>query len=282
MNYRHAYHAGNFADVLKHCVLIALIEALQAKPKPLCYLDTHAGAGRYDLSGEAARKTAEADAGIGRLRALHGRLPLLDRYLDLVAAEGADHYPGSPRIAARLLRADDAAQLCELLPEEAAKLRALFREDRRIHVHERDGYAAMKALLPPTQKRGLVLIDPPFEEQIDEYARIQTALDTALTRWPSGVYAVWYPIKLGRELHPFRRWLRGCAAKTVLDIELLTRPDTVPQRLNGAGIAVLNPPWRLDATLHPLLRLLATQLAADGERGTARLNWLKTEDGTAA
>jgi 23S rRNA (adenine2030-N6)-methyltransferase len=277
MNYRHAYHAGNFADVLKHCVLISLLEALQAKPKPLCYVDTHAGAGVYDLAGEAARRTAEADRGIARLAALRGRDALLDRYLALVDAEGPGRYPGSPRLAARLLRDGDTAHLCELHPDEARALRGLFRDDPRMHVHERDGYAALKALLPPEPRRGLVLVDPPYEEQTDEFARIQAALATALQRWPNGVYAVWYPVKLGRDVQPFRRWLGGCAARDVLDIELLVQPDTVPQRLNGAAVAVLNPPWRLDTRLHPVLPLLARALAAGPGPGAARMRWLKTD-----
>ena len=278
MNYRHAYHAGNFADVLKHVVLVALLDALQAKPKPLCYVDTHAGAGSYDLAGEAARKTAEAEAGIGRLDPLRGRDPLLDRYLALVAAEGAQRYPGSPRLAARMLRAGDVAHLCELHPDEARVLRALFRDDPRVHVHQRDGYAALKALLPPDPRRGLVLVDPPYEDQGGEFARIQAALDVALGRWPNGVYAVWYPIKLGREVQPFRRWLGGCAAGSVLDIELLVQPDNVPQRLNGAGMAVLNPPWQLDTRLLSALPLLAVALGAGQAPGSARQRWLKSVD----
>ena len=275
MNYRHAYHAGNFADVLKHVVLVALLDALQAKPKPLCYVDTHAGAGVYDLAGEQARKTAEAASGIDRLDPLRGRDALIDRYLVLVDAEGPRRYPGSPRLAARMLRPGDVAQLCELHPDEARALRALFRDDPRVHVHQRDGYAALKALLPPDPRRGLVLIDPPYEEQGDEFKRIQSALDTALDRWPNGVYAVWYPIKLGRDVQPFRRWLAGCAARSALDIELLVQPDTVPQRLNGAGMAVLNPPWQLDAKLHGALALLARALGAGPAPGKARQRWMK-------
>src|SRR6185312_10899565 len=181
MNYRHAYHAGNFADVLKHTVLLALLESLQAKATPFCYYDTHAGSGSYALDGVEAGKTHEYLGGI-------------DRVLD-----GADRttplrvYPGSPLLAARLLRPGDQAQLCELHPEEAARLRALLAHDPRLHVHQRDGYAALKALLPPAQKRGMVLIDPPYELQEAEYAVIVKALKTALQRWPNGIYAVWYP-----------------------------------------------------------------------------------------
>jgi 23S rRNA (adenine2030-N6)-methyltransferase len=279
MNYRHDYHAGNFADVLKHAVLVGLIEALQAKPKPLCYVDTHSGAGLYDLGGEAARKTGESAAGIERLREQRGGPALMQRYLELVDAEDSHLYPGSPRLVQRLLREDDSAQLCELHPEEAARLRQLFHDDRRIHVHHRDGYEALKALLPPAEKRGLVLIDPPFEAQEAEYKLIQSALDTALTRWPNGVYAVWYPIKLGRQLQPFRRWLGRCGAKSVLDAELLLAPDDSPLRLNGAGMAILNPPWQFDATLSSLLPALAARLRREDQPARYRLDWRKREAG---
>ncbi|MDA3914428.1 23S rRNA (adenine(2030)-N(6))-methyltransferase RlmJ [Oleiagrimonas sp.] len=277
MNYRHAYHAGNFADVFKHCVLVALLEALKAKSKPLCYIDTHAGAGRYDLACEAARKTAEADQGIARVRGKSAESALLARYLALVEAEEPGFYPGSPRLAAALLRENDCAQLCELHPEEATILRALVRNDPRIHVHQRDGYAALKALLPPRERRGLVLIDPPFEAQDQEFKHIRTAVEAGMQRWPKGVYAIWYPIKLARDVQPFRRWLHDCPARTVLDVELLVQSDTVPRRLNGAGMAILNPPWKLDHRLAELLPLLARTLATSPGTGKSRLQWLKTE-----
>ena len=263
MNYRHAFHAGNAADVLKHTVLVGLLQALKAKPAPFCYVETHAGRGRYDLDGAQARKTAEAAGGIGRLRGAVGLPPLLLDYLKLAGADGAGIYPGSPLLASRLLRHADSAQLCELHADEAAALRRLLRGDRRLHVHQRDGYAALKALLPPREKRGLVLVDPPFEAQEAEFRLIEAALDTALQRWPTGIYAVWYPIKLGRQVQPFHRWLRGCGGKRVLAAELLLHPDDSPLRLNGSGVAIINAPWRFEELLRGVMPTLAQLLSQE-------------------
>ncbi|HEX7111832.1 MAG TPA: 23S rRNA (adenine(2030)-N(6))-methyltransferase RlmJ [Mizugakiibacter sp.] len=280
MNYRHAFHAGNFADVFKHAVLLGLIEALQAKPAALCYLDTHAGSGRYLLGGEQARKTGEAAAGVLRLAAASGLPPLLQRYLGHVRAlnegEALDVYPGSPLLAARALRAQDRAVLCELHPEEAASLRALFRDDPRVHVHQRDGYAALKALLPPEEKRGLVLIDPPFETQESEFCTIENALTDAWKRWPNGVYAVWYPIKLHRHVLPFHRWLARSGMKNVWAGELLVHPDNTPLRLNGCGMAIVNAPWQFDRELAAILPVLA-RLLGQGGPGQQRLTRLAGE-----
>jgi 23S rRNA (adenine2030-N6)-methyltransferase len=204
MNYRHAFHAGNFADVFKHTILVGLLQALKEKPAPFCYLDTHAGAGRYDLRGVEAARTGEAESGIVRLLGAQAEAPpLLRAYLDLIAALNlagySGHaiaiYPGSPLIASHLLRPSDRAVLCELQGEEAAALKALFAGDARIGVHQRDGYAALAALLPPKERRGLVLIDPPFEAQEGEFCAIEAALKSAYARWPTGIYAIWYPIK---------------------------------------------------------------------------------------
>ncbi|GAP65980.1 hypothetical protein MBSD_n1282 [Mizugakiibacter sediminis] len=280
MNYRHAFHAGNFADVLKHAVLLGLIEALRAKPTPFCCLDTHAGSGRYLLGGEQARKTGEAAAGVLRLAAARDLPPLLQRYLDHVRALNADDaldvYPGSPLLAARALRAQDRAVLCELHPEETAALRALFRDDKRVHVHQRDGYAALKALLPPAEKRGLVLIDPPFEAQEDEFRAIEAALADAWKRWPNGVYAVWYPIKLHRHVLPFHRWLAASGMKNVWVAELLVHADNTPLRLNGCGMAIVNTPWRFERELAAILPVLARLLGRDGP-GRQRLTRLAGE-----
>ncbi len=288
MNYRHAYHAGNFADVLKHAVLLALIEALKHKPAPFCVVDTHAGSGCYALDGMEAGKTGEYKDGIARLMFPdlgHGGgetlPPLLRRWLDsILALPGNEHglklYPGSPLQAAQAMRDTDSAQLCELHPEEAARLRELFRRDTRMHVHGRNGYEALKALLPPREKRGLVLIDPPYEAQEAEYRLIEQALKEALQRWPTGIYAVWYPIKRRSQVQPFLRWLAHCGAKRVLRAELLVHGDDSPLRLNGSGMAIVNAPWQLDETLREPLRALARLLGQE-QPAQWTLDWLATE-----
>ncbi|HEX7747885.1 MAG TPA: 23S rRNA (adenine(2030)-N(6))-methyltransferase RlmJ [Bordetella sp.] len=288
MNYRHAYHAGNFADVLKHVVLLALVEALKQKPAPFCVIDTHAGSGCYALDGAEAGKTGEYRDGIARLlfpdlgNAGHEPLPpLLRRWLDgILALPGNEHglklYPGSPLQAAQAMRDIDSAQLCELHPEEAARLRELFRRDARLHVHGRDGYEALKALLPPKEKRGLVLIDPPYEAQEAEYRLIEQALKEALQRWPGGIYAVWYPVKRRSQVQPFLRWLAHCGAKRVLRAELLVHGDDSPLRLNGSGMAIVNAPWQLDEALREPLRALARLLAQE-RPAEWTLNWLVDE-----
>ncbi|HVH35869.1 MAG TPA: 23S rRNA (adenine(2030)-N(6))-methyltransferase RlmJ [Tahibacter sp.] len=287
MNYRHAYHAGNFADVLKHSVLVGLIEALKQKQTPFCYVDTHAGRGQYDLHGEEARKTREFADGVLRLLDA-ARLPAaLHVYLNLVRAlntNRAGHdiavYPGSPLLASLLLRDDDRAQLCELQPDEAAALRALFRGDARAAVHERDGYEALRSLLPPKEKRGLVLIDPPFEAQDGEFRVIEAALKQAQTRWPNGIYAIWYPIKLRQQLSGFHRWLRGSGFTRVLTAELLVHPDNSALRLNGTGMAIINPPWKFERQLEELLPALAQHLA-QGRFGQHQVQWLVQEPAAA-
>lgn len=283
MNYRHAFHAGNFADVLKHAVLLALLRALVRKEAPLAYVDTHAGAGRYDLGGAEAAKTLEHAAGIGRLLAAP-RLPeLLRDYLALVRGDApADvplrEYPGSPLIAARVLRGSDRLLLCEVQDAECAALRLAFAGDPRVSVHQRDGYAALNALLPPRERRGLVLVDPPFEAQDAEFRSIEAALGNAFRRFPQGVYAVWYPIKLRRHVAAFHRWLRGCGMPKVLVAEVLLRPDDSVQTLNGCGVAVVNTPWRLDQALAPALAALPGLLGA-ARGGGQRLEWLVGEAG---
>jgi 23S rRNA (adenine2030-N6)-methyltransferase len=283
MNYRHAFHAGNHADVLKHVAVLAICDALTAKPAPLFALDTHAGRGLYALDSNSAQRTGEAEGGIGRLLAEAPANPLIQRYLQAVRAcrneHGRNAYPGSPWLLAHALREDDRIAACELLPEEAAQLKANFAGDPRVAVHERDGYAAMKALLPPRVGeakfgRGLVLIDPPYEAQLEEFDTALHALREALGRWPQGCYALWYPIKLGRALQPFYRRAATLPAKSALVVELLVRPDDTPLHMNGSGLLILNAPFQLDAKLAPALHAL---IAALGERKPhSKLEWLRT------
>lgn len=276
MNYRHAFHAGNHADVLKHLVLLSILDALMLKPTPFFVLDTHAGAGRYALDSEESRKTGEAAAGIERLwqqRTQRAWPAALQRYLDAVAADVEQgHYPGSPRLIAACLRESDRLACCETQPEPASALKTLFAREPRVGVHQRDGYDALKALLPPAQKRGLVLIDPPYETQQAEFEHALDALQDALKRWSQGIYALWYPIKQGRSLRPVLRRAAQLPAKSIAHCELLIRPDDSPLRLNGSGMLLINPPWKLDHTLHPALHSLPPLLGENGAQ--ARFEWL--------
>ncbi|MCW4453390.1 23S rRNA (adenine(2030)-N(6))-methyltransferase RlmJ [Flavobacterium sp. MXW15] len=282
MNYRHAFHAGNHADVLKHIALLALMDSLKRKDAPFFVLDTHAGRGRYLLGGEESRKTSEAEDGVMRLMS-EPKLPeVVERYLRAVQADNPVGaliaYPGSPLLAAQALRAQDRLAACELQPEEAAELKALFARDSRVTVHAGNGYELVRALLPPragTTKigRALVLIDPPYEAQDAEYPQIIAALRETLTRLPQAICAVWYPIKQRRSLQPFFRKAAALPAKSALLAELLVRPDESPLRLNGSGMLILNPPWQFDQALAPALPALKQHL---GEAGAStRLEWLK-------
>lgn len=283
MNYRHLYHAGNFGDVLKHAVLSLLLRALRRKETPFCYLETHAGAGRYDLLCDAAQKTGEYRQGIAHLWGLspvaEDLAAYLDAYLDAVRSvnQGGElrFYPGSPRIARFLMRPQDRMVLMDLHPEELAALKSEFAGDRQVAIHHQDGYAGLKALLPPKERRGLVLIDPPFERP-DEWEQALSGLKLALGRWPTGIYAVWYPIKDRRSVQRWQRRMVQIGSAKILLAELSVYPEDVPQRLNGCGMLIVNPPWQLDERLKGLLpRLLA--LLAVGEGGSARVQWLVPE-----
>jgi 23S rRNA (adenine2030-N6)-methyltransferase len=283
MNYRHAFHAGNHADVLKHVVLLALCDALIAKPAPLFALDTHAGAGVYRLDGEQALKTGEAAGGIGRLPAAAAAPPEIARYLAAVTACRAQTgdalaYPGSPWLLANALRGQDRIACCELREEEASLLNHNLAHDTRIAVHARDGYAAMRALLPPKIgdtrfARGLVLIDPPYETQLDEFRTARAALECGLERWPQAVYMLWYPIKRRNALMPFYRSTATLQAKSALICELLVRPDDSQLRMNGSGLLILNAPWRFDNCLQSIVTALRKALGESG--ASARVEWLR-------
>ena len=282
MKYRHACHAGNFADVVKHVVLVATLARLTQKPRALFYLDTHAGRARYDL---AARDTAaEAAHGIRRLAATDpGRMPApVRQYLGLVRGFDPENtrtlrwYPGSPCIAAALLRAGDRAAFCEVEPGEAERLGREFRGDARIGVHCRDGFESLHALLPPTEQRGLALIDPPYEQQETDFERVADALAAAARRWPTGVLAAWYPIKLARVTGRFHRRLLATGQRRVLVAELCVHPDDSRAGLNGSGMLLVNPPWRLDLDLRAALPALHAALAPDGA-GRLHVAWLARE-----
>jgi 23S rRNA (adenine2030-N6)-methyltransferase len=268
MNYRHGYHAGNFADVLKHTALCELLRLLTAKDKKLFVLDTHAGAGGYDLAGRLARRTGEAETGIARLAAAAraGMPAAVVRYLAAVAAYDRKfgpaggkptRYPGSPRLVRAALRPGDRFIACELHPEEALALKREFAGDRAVEVRQADGYKALKALLPPVERRGLVLIDPPFEA-VDEYERLLRAVRQGVRRFATGCYAVWYPIKdeaaaaFAADLASFK--------PLVLEMQL---EGIEPGRLAACGLAVINPPWRFEEAMREALPWVAAHLGPD-------------------
>lgn len=286
MNYRHAYHAGNFADVVKHVALVLAIERLKQKDAAFRVIDTHAGIGSYDLASEAALKTREWEAGIGRLlgpaaEPLPAEVePLLRPYLSAVRALNGPgklaHYPGSPRLARALIRPQDTLVVNELHPQDAASLRAQFRRDAQTKVLQLDGWVALKSLLPPKERRGVILIDPPFEAA-GELDRIVDGLSEARKRFATGIYIVWYPIKDQRPLRGFHRRLQETGFEKILRADFLIRPPIDPDRLNGCGLAIVNPPYRMDADLGMMLSFLADRLAtaAPGEAaGSADLAWL--------
>jgi 23S rRNA (adenine2030-N6)-methyltransferase len=241
MNYRHAYHAGNFADCFKHALLVALLDSFARKPTPFFVLDTHAGAGRYDLEAEAARRTAEAATGIWRL--LQCSPQPLGRYLGLVEQLGL--YPGSPVLIRAVLRESDRLACSELHPEDARILRRQFRHDPQVEVHERSGWEALGAMLPPKEKRGLVFIDPPFEAR-DEFLTLTDGLRRGHGRFRHGVFAAWYPVKQMAAVRDFHGRVATSGVRDIVAVEIHLRDTTNPDRLNGCGLIVINPPYQFE------------------------------------
>lgn len=280
MNYRHIYHAGNFADVLKHVVLTRILEHLKRKDKGFRVIDTHAGIGLYDLSSKEAQKTGEWKSGIGRLlkarpEAETGNFlkPFLESVRAANPAEGLNFYPGSPLIIRHLLRKQDRLAAIELHPEDAARLKKRFAGDFQTRVTKLDGWLALGAHLPPKEKRGLVLVDPPFEEE-GEFERLVDELVKAHRLWPGGIYALWYPIKDRAAVSDFRAALGDTGIPKILDMELTIRPPSPKKtRLDGCGMIVVNPPFTLEDEMRVLLPFL-TELLRDVTGGGFALEWL--------
>jgi 23S rRNA (adenine2030-N6)-methyltransferase len=267
MNYRHAFHAGNFADVFKHAIMARILVYLTLKDRPLRYVDTHAGSGRYDLFSSQALRSGEWREGVGRLAAadwpaeVSALLAPYLRALGPLGAEGAPKiYPGSPAIAQTLLRSQDRLILCEAHPQEARALAAALGRDRRVKAIEIDGWTALKAYVPPPERRGLVLIDPPFEAA-DEFARMREGLGTAHAKWPTGVFALWYPLKDVKAAHGFCAALVADGIARMLRLELTTEAIRTDAPLAGCGVLVVNPPHVLEAEARALLPALTSVLA---------------------
>jgi 23S rRNA (adenine2030-N6)-methyltransferase len=276
LNYRHDFHAGNFADVFKHAMLTRILVYLMRKPAPLRFIDTHAGSGRYDLSSAEAGRTDEWRGGIGRLDAAalsEEARALLAPYLDIVgaAAQGEGFYPGSPALALALLRPFDRMLFCDLHPAALQALETCVGRDKRAKVIALDGYTGLNAFLPPVERRGVILIDPPFESE-HEFETLATSLIAAWRKWRDGVYVAWFPIKdrRGVELLSSRLNEAGIGA---LRLEFQIEPPQRDQRLSANGLIVINPPFALEAEAACLLPALVRQLAPD--RGDFRIGWIE-------
>ncbi|WP_044870851.1 23S rRNA (adenine(2030)-N(6))-methyltransferase RlmJ [Pseudomonas sp. LFM046] len=279
MNYRHAFHAGNHADVLKHFTLARLIALLSRKEAPFAYLDSHAGVGLYDLLGDQASRTDEWREGIGRLWDLPDLPAPMADYLKVIRELNPDgslrYYPGSPEVARRLTRPQDRLQLNEKHPEDGLLLKDNMAGDRRVAVHLGEGWHLARALLPVAEKRALMLIDPPFEKA-DELERCVTALKEAIGRMRQTVVAIWYPIKDQRQLKRFYQGLQASGAPKMLRVELRVHAaDNADSGLNGSGLAIANPPWGIEDELRQTLPWLAERLAQS--QGGWQLDWLIEE-----
>ena len=280
MNYRHAFHAGNFADVHKHSVLVHVLLHLQLKPGAFRVIDTHAGSGRYDLCGPQATRSGEWRQGIELIwRAREGGVAhdLIKPYLDAVAAlnpgGGLRTYPGSPLIAKSLLRAQDRLIACELEPGSAAALATALRGDRRAKALTIDGWTAAAAYVPPPERRGLVLVDPPFEEAAD-FTHLSDILTVAYRKWPTGIYLLWYPIKDREAPDTLARRLRKLSVPNILRSELTAGPPRAEGGLVGSGLIVVNPPFTLEPDLRILMPALCRLLSPEA---AARTDWLAPE-----
>ena len=275
MNYRHAFHAGGFADVIKHIVLVRILLYLQDKPAPFRVIDSHAGAGIYDLTGDEARRSGEWLTGIARLmqaRFSEATLPLVTPYLDIVRAFNPQRdlkaYPGSPLIARALLRPQDRLTACEVEPKARKRLIEALRRDTQARVVDLDGWVALPAFVPPKERRGLVLIDPPYEQK-DEFERMAAGFAQAFAKWPTGSYLLWYPVKSRRATDNLARQVAeavgaGAPAGKCLRLEFSVAPQTAGAGLISAGLLIVNPPWTLAGELKAILPELEKPLGQGG------------------
>lgn len=279
LSYRHQFHAGNIADVFKHALLTRLLLALNRKDKPYCVVETHAGIGRYDLQHAWSQKTGEFHKGIARVWQRADAPEILQPYLEAVRVENPDghlrFYPGSPCLARRLMRDTDRLVLYELNKDDCETLRGHFSNARHTAIHQQDGYTAIRATLPPKERRGLLFIDASFD-QGEDFARVAKAVKEANTRFASGMVAVWYPLMGTSAIEAFERSLRGAGLPKTLQLELTTEHRDHNEHIPGSGLIIVNPPYGLDKDAPPLLDWLWRALAPEG-KGGARCEWLVPE-----
>ncbi|MFI0488580.1 MAG: 23S rRNA (adenine(2030)-N(6))-methyltransferase RlmJ [Yersinia sp. (in: enterobacteria)] len=279
LSYRHSFHAGNHADVLKHTVQSLIIASLKEKEKPFLYLDTHAGAGRYQLSGEHAERTGEYLEGIGKLWQRDDLPDDLSPYMSVInyvnRSEKLRYYPGSPLIARHLLREYDKIHLTELHSSDYPLLRNEFAKDERAKVQRADGYQQVKSQLPPPSRRGFILIDPSYEMKTD-YQEVVKGIQEGYKRFATGTYALWYPVVLRQQVKRLLRDLEASGIRRILQIELAVRPDSDQQGMTASGMIVINPPWKLEQQMNTLLPWLHKALVPSGQ-GHTLMKWVVPE-----
>ncbi|EJL6342130.1 23S rRNA (adenine(2030)-N(6))-methyltransferase RlmJ [Vibrio cholerae] len=278
LSYRHSFHAGNHADVLKHIVQSLILNSLQQKEKPFVYHDTHSGVGRYDLTHEWSEKTGEYKQGIARVWQQDNIPAELDSYLDAIRqlnqGETLRYYPGSPRVARAHLREQDRMVLTELHPSDYPLLEQEFHHDRQVSIYKEDGFARLKASLPPQERRGLVLIDPPYE-LAKEYRDVVRAIAQSYKRWATGIYAIWYPVVNRCDIDDMLQGLQGLEIRKILQIELGVAPDTNERGMTASGMIVINPPWTLESQMQTILPFLKQAIAP--ATGHYKVEWVVPE-----
>ncbi|WWM72974.1 23S rRNA (adenine(2030)-N(6))-methyltransferase RlmJ [Vibrio cholerae] len=278
LSYRHSFHAGNHADVLKHIVQSLILNSLQQKEKPFVYHDTHSGVGRYDLTHEWSEKTGEYKQGIARVWQQDNIPAELDSYLDAIRqlnqGETLRYYPGSPRVARAHLREQDRMVLTELHPSDYPLLEQEFHRDRQVSIYKEDGFARLKASLPPQERRGLVLIDPPYE-LAKEYRDVVLAIAQSYKRWATGIYAIWYPVVNRCDIDDMLQGLQGLEIRKILQIELGVAPDTNERGMTASGMIVINPPWTLESQMQTILPFLKQAIAP--ATGHYKVEWVVPE-----
>ncbi|MEB3763821.1 23S rRNA (adenine(2030)-N(6))-methyltransferase RlmJ [Vibrio cholerae] len=278
LSYRHSFHAGNHADVLKHIVQSLILNSLQQKEKPFVYHDTHSGVGRYDLTHEWSEKTGEYKQGIARVWQQNNIPAELNSYLDAIRqlnqGETLRYYPGSPRVARAHLREQDRMVLTELHPSDYPLLEQEFHRDRQVSIYKEDGFARLKASLPPQERRGLVLIDPPYE-LAKEYRDVVQAIAQSYKRWATGIYAIWYPVVNRCDIDDMLEGLQGLGIRKILQIELGVSPDTNERGMTASGMIVVNPPWTLESQMQTILPFLKQAIAP--ATGHYKVEWVVPE-----
>lgn len=277
MNYRHIYHAGNFADVVKHIILMQVINRFKLKETPFFVLDTHAGTGLYNLSSEQAQKTKEADAGILSLLNSDIKNPQISEYLNLVRSfnknGNLEVYPGSPAITANMIRAQDRFMACELHPTDYHTLSNNWRKwPNKVKAVLTDGYVALKASIPPKERRGIVLIDPPFEDR-EEFAKLASQIRKAVKKWNNGTYVIWFPIKKHLPVEKFYEEITAINAPKTLLVECWVADKDADKSLNGAGVIIINTPYQLDEIMEEMSAELVSHICPSGTDGLV-VKWL--------